>query len=272
MPKDELKLLEKAYAQLECPVISNNSAHRDTPDVPLIIPEINSDHLEIIKFQKRRLKTKKGFIVVKPNCSLQCYLPSIYALMDFEPTKVLLCTYQAISGAGKTFASWPQMKDNLIPYIEKEEEKTELEPLKIFGKIKKGKIISATVPNITSQCFRVPISDGHTAAVFASFKKKPSHKEILKKWSEIQGEPQKLSLPSAPKKFLHYFGGENEKDTINIKKARNLENGMAISVARLRKDTQYDFKFVCMSHNTLRGAAGGAVLTAELLAQKSFFI
>ncbi|MDR0738767.1 MAG: aspartate-semialdehyde dehydrogenase [Oscillospiraceae bacterium] len=268
MPKTEIRLLEETYTKFECPVISNNSAHRSTPDVPLIIPEINTTHLEILKSQQRRLKTKRGFIVVKPNCSLQCYLPAVHPLMIFKPNKILVCTYQAISGAGKTFDSWSDMKDNLIPYIKSEEEKTENEPLKIWGKVKNDKIINSDLPKISAQCFRVPVSEGHTSAVFVSFKNKPTKKEILDKWSEFEGEPQKLFLPSAPRKFLHYFKTE---DKLDIKKARELENGMAISISRLRKDAQYDFKFVCMSHNTLRGAAGGALLTAEFLCKKKYF-
>lgn len=267
MKKDEIKALEEAYAKAECPVVSNNSANRFTPDVPMIIPEINDGHLEIIESQKKRLGTKRGFIAVKSNCSLQSYVPAIHPLMDLGVTKVLACTYQAISGAGKTFERWPEMVDNVIPYIGGEEEKSEKEPLKIWGTIKNGEIKSAASPSITAQCIRVPVSDGHTAAVFVSFDKKVSLDEIIERWNNYSGEPQKLSLPSAPKQFLHYF---TENDRPQIKSERNLENGMAVSIGRLREDTQYDIKFVCMSHNTLRGAAGGAVLLAELLAAKGY--
>lgn len=267
MKKDEIKLLEEAYAKKECPVLSNNSAHRSTPDVPMIIPEINADHIKIIDSQRKRLNTKRGFIAVKSNCSLQCYVPAIHPLMDLSVSKVLACTYQAISGAGKTFSSWPEMVDNLIPYIGGEEEKSEQEPLKIWGKIEGDKIVNAVSPNITSQCFRVPVSDGHTAAVFVSFDKRVERDDILKRWSEYKGRPQELGLPSAPKQFLHYF---NEDNMPQIKLQRNLENGMAVSIGRLREDSQYDYKFVCMSHNTIRGAAGGAILMAELLCAEGY--
>ncbi len=267
MKKEDIRALEEAYAKAECPVVSNNSAHRFTPDVPMVIPEINDSHLEIIESQKKRLGTKKGFIAVKSNCSLQSYVPAIHPLMDMGVTKVLACTYQAISGAGKTFERWPEMVDNLIPYIGGEEEKSEKEPLKIWGKVEDGEIKLAETPSITSQCLRVPVSDGHTAAVFVSFDKKPDLEEIKKRWAEYKGAPQELDLPSAPKQFVHYF---TEPDRPQIKSERNLENGMAISVGRLREDTQYDIKFVCMSHNTLRGAAGGAVLLAELLTAKGY--
>lgn len=267
MKKDEIKALEEAYAKAECPVVSNNSANRFTPDVPMIIPEINDAHLEIIDAQKKRLGTKRGFVAVKSNCSLQSYVPAIHPLMDLGVTKVLACTYQAISGAGKTFERWPEMVDNVIPYIGGEEEKSEKEPLKIWGKVENGEIKPADSPLITAQCIRVPVSDGHTAAVFVSFDKKVSIDEIIERWNNYSGEPQKLNLPSAPKQFLHYF---EEADRPQIKSERNLENGMAVSIGRLREDTQYDIKFVCMSHNTLRGAAGGAVLLAELLAAKGY--
>ncbi|MDE7390300.1 MAG: aspartate-semialdehyde dehydrogenase [Lachnospiraceae bacterium] len=267
MKKDEIKALEEAYAKAECPVVSNNSANRFTPDVPMIIPEINDAHLEVIDSQKKRLGTKRGFIAVKSNCSLQSYVPAIHPLMDMGVTKVLACTYQAISGAGKTFESWPEMVDNVIPYIGGEEEKSEKEPLKIWGKVEDGVIKTVSEPSITSQCIRVPVSDGHTAAVFVSFDKKPNLDEIIERWNNYSGEPQRLNLPSAPKQFLHYF---TESDRPQIKSERNLENGMAVSIGRLREDTQYDIKFVCMSHNTLRGAAGGAVLLAELLAAKGY--
>lgn len=267
MKKDEIRALEEAYAKAECPVVSNNSANRHTPDVPMIIPEINADHAEIIEAQKKRLGTKRGFISVKSNCSLQSYVPAIHPLMKYGVTKVLATTYQAISGAGKTFRSWPDMVDNLIPYIGGEEEKSEVEPLKIWGHIEGGQIVDATTPSITTQCLRVPVSDGHTAAVFVSFKDKPTIEQIKKAWADFAGEPQKLNLPHAPKQFLHYF---EEDDQPQIKSARELEGGMAVSVGRLREDTQYDYKFVCMSHNTLRGAAGGAVLMAELLTAKGY--
>lgn len=269
MKKDEIKALEEAYAKAECPVISNNSANRFTPDVPMIIPEINADHAKIIDFQKKRLGTKKGFIAVKSNCSLQSYVPAIAPLKELGVDKVLACTYQAISGAGKTFERWPEMVDNLIPYIGGEEEKSENEPLKIWGKIEDGKIVNCDDISITSQCLRVPVSDGHTAAVFMSFKdgRKPSKEEIIKIWENYKGRAQELNLPSAPKQFLHYF---TEPDQPQIKSARTLENGMAVSIGRLREDKQYDYKFVCMSHNTLRGAAGGAVLMAELLCAEGY--
>jgi len=267
MKKEDIRALEEAYAKAECPVVSNNSAHRFTPDVPMVIPEINDSHLEIIESQKKRLGTKKGFIAVKSNCSLQSYVPAIHPLMDMGVTKVLACTYQAISGAGKTFERWPEMVDNLIPYIGGEEEKSEKEPLKIWGTVEDGEIKLACTPSITSQCLRVPVSDGHTAAVFVSFDKKPDLEEIKERWANYKGAPQQLDLPSAPKQFVHYF---TEPDRPQIKSERNLENGMAISVGRLREDTQYDIKFVCMSHNTLRGAAGGAVLLAELLTAKGY--
>ncbi len=267
MKKEEIRALEEAYAKAECPVVSNNSANRFTPDVPMIIPEINDAHLEIIDSQKKRLGTKRGFVAVKSNCSLQSYVPAIHPLMDLGVTKVLACTYQAISGAGKTFERWPEMVDNVIPYIGGEEEKSEREPLKIWGKVEDGEIKLAESPSITAQCIRVPVSDGHTAAVFVSFDKKVSLDEIIERWNNYSGEPQKLNLPSAPKQFLHYF---TEPDRPQIKSERNLEGGMAVSIGRLREDTQYDIKFVCMSHNTLRGAAGGAVLLAELLAAKGY--
>ncbi len=267
MEKEDIKKLEEKYARLECPVISNNSAHRFTEDVPMIIPEINADHAKIIDVQKKRLNTKKGFVAVKSNCSLQSYVPAVHPLMDLGVTKVLACTYQAISGAGKTFKTWPEMIDNIIPFISGEEEKSEIEPLKIWGHIDNDRIVNAKLPNITSQCIRVPISDGHTAAVFVSFNEKVSNETIIKRWKSYKGKAQKLNLPSAPKQFLNYF---EEDDRPQIRLDRNLENGMAISIGRLRKDNQYDIKFVCMSHNTLRGAAGGAVLLAELLCAEGY--
>ncbi len=268
MKKDEIRALEEAYAKAECPVVSNNSAHRFTPDVPMIIPELNAQHIKIIPDQRDRLGTKRGFIAVKSNCSLQSYVPALYPLhKQFGVKKVLVCTYQAISGAGKTFETWPEMVDNVIPYIGGEEEKSEQEPLKIWGSIDNGAIIPAESPAFTAQCIRVPVSDGHSAAVFADFEKKPSKEEILEIWDGFSGRAQELNLPSAPKKFLHYFTEDNMPQ---IKLHRNLENGMAISIGRLREDTQYDYKFVCMSHNTLRGAAGGAVLLAELLCAEGY--
>lgn len=267
MKKDEIRALEEMYAKAECPVMSNNSAHRSTSDVPMIIPEINADHAKIIPAQRKRLGTKKGFISVKSNCSLQSYVPAVNAMMDLGVTKVLACTYQAISGAGKTFQTWPEMVDNVIPYIGGEEEKSEQEPLKIWGHIEDDKIVNAVSPSITSQCIRVPVTDGHTVAVFVSFEKKAEMEEIIEKWESYRGRPQELNLPSAPKQFIHYF---RENDRPQIKSERNLEGGMAVSVGRLRPDTQYDVKFVSMSHNTLRGAAGGAVLMAELLCAEGY--
>lgn len=267
MKKDEIKALEEAYAKLECPVVSNNSAHRFTDDVPMVIPEINSDHTAIIEAQRKRLGTKKGFIAVKSNCSLQSYVPALYPLDEFGISKVLVCTYQAISGAGKTFERWPEMVDNVIPYIGGEEEKSEKEPLKIWGKVDGDKIVCADSPKFTAQCLRVPVSDGHMAAVFVSFDKKPSKEDILNKWKEFAGAPQELELPSAPKQFLNYFVEDNMPQT---KLQRELEGGMAVSIGRLREDSQYDYKFVCLSHNTLRGAAGGAVLLAELLCAQGY--
>ena len=268
MKKDEIRALEEAYAKAECPVVSNNSAHRFTPDVPMVVPEINAQHIEIIADQRKRLGTKRGFIAVKSNCSLQSYVPALHPLMaDFGVDKCLVCTYQAISGAGKTFETFPEILDNVIPYIGGEEEKSEKEPLKLWGHIENGQIVPATRPSFTAQCLRVPVSDGHTAAVFVSFDKKPTKEQILEKWANFHGPAQELELPSAPKQFLHYF---TEDDRPQPKLDRNLENGMAVSVGRLREDTQYDYKFVCMSHNTLRGAAGGAVLLAELLAAKGY--
>ncbi len=268
MKKDEIKALEEAYAKAECPIVSNNSAHRFTPDVPMVVPEINPDHIEIIKAQRERLGTKRGFIAVKSNCSIQSYVPALHPLRKFGLKKVLACTYQAISGAGKTFDTWPEMIDNLIPYIGGEEEKSEQEPLKVWGTIQGNEIVKAQEPSITTQCLRVPVSDGHTAAVFVTFENKPSKEEILQLWKDFSGVPQELNLPSAPKQFIHYF---EENDRPQAKLDRNLEGGMAVSTGRLREDTQYDYKFVCLSHNTLRGAAGGGVLLAELLAAKGYF-
>ncbi len=270
MKKDEIRALEEAYAKEECPVVSNNSAHRGTPDVPMVVPEINADHIRIIESQRKRLGTKKGFVAVKSNCSLQSYVPAIFPLdKEFGVKDVLFCTYQAISGAGKTFESWPEMVDNVIPFIGGEEEKSEQEPLKLWGKIENDVIVNATSPAFTAQCIRVPVSDGHMGAVFMRFEegKKPSKEEIIKVWDSFTGRAQELDLPSAPKKFLHYFTEDNMPQT---KLNRNLENGMAVSIGRLREDTQYDYKFVCLSHNTLRGAAGGAVLLAELLCAEGY--
>ena len=269
MKKEEIKALEEAYAKCECPVVSNNSAHRWTPDVPMVIPEINPEHIEVIHDQRKRLGTKKGFIAVKSNCSIQSYVPALSPLRELGIEKILVCTYQAISGAGKTFKTWPEMVDNLIPYIGGEEEKSEKEPLKVWGTVENGKIVSATSPSITAQCLRVPVSDGHTAAVFASFEKKPSEEEIKTIWKNFQGRAQELELPSAPKQFLQYF---EEPDRPQAKLDRDLEGGMAVTLGRLRPDTQYDYKFVGLSHNTLRGAAGGAVLLAELLCAEGYIL
>ncbi len=268
MKKEEIAALEEAYAKCECPVVSNNSAHRMTADVPMIVPEINPEHVEIIKAQQKRLGTKRGFIAVKSNCSLQSYVPALHPLKDkFGLKNVLVCTYQAISGAGKTFETWPEMVDNCIPYIGGEEEKSEREPMKLWGTVDGDVIKNATSPSITAQCIRVAASDGHMAAVFASFDKKPSEDEILNIWDNFKGRAQELDLPSAPKKFLNYFTDPTRPQT---KLDRNIENGMAVSIGRLRPDTQYDYKFVCLSHNTLRGAAGGAVLLAELLCAENY--
>ncbi len=268
MKKDEIKALEEAYAKAECPVVSNNSAHRATPDVPMVVPEINAEHLEVIPSQRLRLGTRRGFIAVKSNCSLQSYVPALHPLREeFGLEKVLVCTYQAISGAGKTFETWPEMLDNCIPYIGGEEEKSEQEPLKLWGKVENGVIVPAASPSFTAQCLRVACTDGHMAAVFASFAKKPSTEEIRQRWAEFRGPAQELGLPSAPKQFLHYF---EEADRPQTRLDRNTENGMAVCIGRLRPDTQYDYKFVCLSHNTLRGAAGGGVLLAELLAAKGY--
>ena len=262
MKKDEIKALEEKYAKAECPVMSNNSANRGVPDVPMIIPEVNADHAAVIETQKKRLGTKRGFISVKSNCSIQSYVPALSPLRKFGITEVLACTYQAISGAGKTFATWPEMVDNVIPYIGGEEEKSEQEPLKVWGHIENGVIVNADKPAITTQCLRVPVSNGHFAAVFVRFENKPTIEEIKKIWAEYSAEPQELKLPSAPKQFLHYFEEDNMPQT---RLQRDLEGGMAISIGRLRPDSQYDLKFVCLSHNTLRGAAGGGMLLAELL-------
>lgn len=268
MKKDEIKALEEAYAKHECPVISNNSAHRHTPDVPMVIPELNADHIEVIEAQRKRLGTKRGFIAVKSNCSLQSYVPALFPLdADYGVEDALVCTYQAISGAGKTFETFPEIIDNVIPFIGGEEEKSEKEPLKIWGKVENGVIVDAEKPHFTAQCLRVPVSDGHMAAVFVRFNKKPTKEEMIAKWEAFRGTAQELELPSAPKQFIHYFTEDNLPQT---KLQRDLDGGMAISVGRLREDTQYDYKFVCLSHNTLRGAAGGGVLLAELLCAKGY--
>ncbi len=267
MKKEEIKALEEAYAKAEVPVVSNNSAHRWTSDVPMVIPEINDSHLEVIAAQRKRLGTTKGFIAVKPNCSIQSYVPMLSALQAFEPTTVVASTYQAISGAGKNFTDWPEMIDNVIPYIGGEEEKSEQEPLRIWGEVKDGEIIKASSPVITTQCIRVPVTDGHLATVFVSFKNKPSKEQILEAWKNFKGKPQTLNLPSAPKQFITYFEEDNRPQT-NLD--RDIENGMGITVGRLREDSLYDYKFVGLSHNTVRGAAGGAVLIAELLKAEGY--
>ncbi|HEY5927908.1 MAG TPA: aspartate-semialdehyde dehydrogenase [Kofleriaceae bacterium] len=267
MDKAVVAKLEEDYARAETPVVSNNSAHRWTPDVPMMIPEINPDHEGIIEAQRRRLGTKRGFIAVKPNCSIQSYVPAIHPIKSFGPTKIAVCTYQAISGAGKTFETWPEMIDNVIPFIKGEEEKSEREPLKIWGSIRDKEISIATSPAITAQCIRVPVSDGHMAAVFVSFEKKPAREQILAAWKEFQGKPQKLKLPSAPTPFLHYFDDDTRPQT---KLDRDAGHGQAVTIGRLREDSIFDWRFVALSHNTVRGAAGGAVLTAELLKSDGF--
>lgn len=272
MKKDEIKALEERIAKAECPVVSNNSAHRFTPDVPMVVPEINPQHIQIIEAQRKRLGTKVGFIAVKSNCSLQSYVPALHPLREkYGLEKALVTTYQAISGAGKNFETWPEMVDNVIPYIAGEEEKSEKEPMKMWGTIENGEIVNATSPSITSQCLRVPVTDGHMAAVFMSFPEgvKPSMEEIKETWANYRGRAQELNLPSAPKQFLHYFEDPNYPQT---RLQRDLEGGMAISLGRLREDTQYDYKFVGLSHNTLRGAAGGGMLLAELLAAEGYLV
>ena len=268
LSKAETKELEEKYAKAECPVVSNNSAHRMTPDVPMVVPELNPEHIEVIHSQRKRLGTKRGFIAVKSNCSLQSYVPALFPLHDKYTVKdVVVCTYQAISGAGKTFERWPEMVDNVIPFIGGEEEKSEKEPLKLWGKIVGDEIVSATEPHFTAQCIRVPVSDGHMGAVFVRFENKPEKEDMIEMWKNFKGRAQELELPSAPKQFLHYFEEDNMPQT---KLHRNLENGMAVSIGRLREDSQYDYKFVCLAHNTLRGAAGGAVLLAELLCAEGY--
>ena len=268
MEKSKLRALEETYAKMEIPVVSNNSAHRFTQDVPMIIPEINDEHLEVIPAQRKRLGTKRGFIAVKSNCSLQSYVPLLHPLKSFGIEEVTVCTYQAISGAGKTFATMPEILDNVIPYIGGEEEKSEKEPLKFWGNVENGEIVLANSPSITAQCLRVPVSDGHTAAVFVRFTNKPTKEEILDAWGSFEGEPQKLNLPSAPEKFITYLEEENRPQA---KLDRMAGNGMTVTAGRLRSDNVYDYKFIGLSHNTLRGAAGGAVLLAELLAAKGYF-
>ncbi|MDE5965793.1 MAG: aspartate-semialdehyde dehydrogenase, partial [Lachnospiraceae bacterium] len=269
MSKDEIKAIEEAYAKTETPVVSNNSAHRWTPDVPMVVPEINAEHMKVIDFQKQRLQTKRGFVAVKPNCSIQSYAPVLTAWKEFEPYEVVATTYQAISGAGKTFKDWPEMEGNIIPYIGGEEEKSEKEPLRIWGHIdeEKGEIVPAELPVISCQCIRVPILNGHTAAVFVKFKKKPTKEQLIEKLVSFQGVPQELKLPSAPKQFIQYLEEENRPQvTADV----DFENGMGISVGRIREDHIYDWKFVGLSHNTVRGAAGGAVLCAELLKAQGY--
>lgn len=262
MTKDEIKAIEEAYAKAETPVVSNNSAHRWTPDVPMVVPEINPEHFDVIPFQRKRLGTKKGFIAVKPNCSIQSYAPAMTAWKEFEPVELVATTYQAISGAGKNFEDWPEMVGNIIPYIGGEEEKSEQEPLRLWGKIEDGVIVKAEGPKITSQCIRVPVLNGHTAAAFINFKKKPTKEQLIQKLVEFKGKPQELELPSAPKQFIQYLEEDNRPQVVLDV---NYENGMGVSIGRLREDHIFDFKFVGLSHNTLRGAAGGAIECAEML-------
>ncbi len=267
MSKDEIKAIEEAYAKAEVPVVSNNSAHRWTPDVPMVVPEINPEHMNVIEFQKKRLGTTRGFVAVKPNCSIQSYAPVLTAWAEFEPYEVIVSTYQAISGAGKTFKDWPEMVENIIPYIGGEEEKSEKEPLRIWGEIKDGVIVPADHIKITSQCIRVPVLNGHTATVFVKFKKQPTKEQLIEKLLAFKGEPQRLELPSAPKQFIQYLEEDNRPQ---VQLDVNYENGMGISVGRIREDSIYDWKFVGLSHNTVRGAAGGAVLCAELLKAQGY--
>lgn len=267
MSKDEIRAIEEAYAKTETPVVSNNSAHRWTPDVPMVVPEINTEHFEVIKDQRKRLGTERGFVAVKPNCSIQSYAPVLTAWMEYEPYEVVATTYQAISGAGKTFKDWPEMVENVIPYIGGEEEKSEKEPLRIWGRVENGVIVPAESPVITCQCIRVPVLDGHTAAVFVKFRKQPTKEQLIEKLKNFSGEPQKLGLPSAPKQFIQYLEEDNRPQ---VKLDVDYENGMGISVGRLREDSVYDWKFVGLSHNTVRGAAGGAVLCAEMLKAKGY--
>ncbi len=268
MKKEEIKALEEAYAKAETPVVSNNSANRWTPDVPMVIPEINDSHLAVIEHQRRRLGTRRGFIAVKPNCSIQSYVPALSPLRKFGIEQVVATTYQAISGAGKTFREWPEMVDNVIPFISGEEEKSEQEPLRVWGEVKDGVIVKAEKPIITTQCIRVPVTDGHTAAVFVKFTNKPTREQILEAWASYSGKPQELGLPHAPKQFLRYFEEDNRPQT---RLDRDADGGMSVSIGRLREDSLFDYKFVGLSHNTLRGAAGGAVLIAELLYREGYF-
>lgn len=268
LPKEQTFALEEAYARAECPVVSNNSAHRFTPDVPMIIPEVNAEHLSVIAAQRARLGTKRGFIAVKSNCSLQSYVPLLHPLAKFGLKKVAIATYQAVSGAGKTLATMPEILGNVIPFIDGEEQKCEKEPLKIWGRVEGGRIVLTTSPAISAQCVRVPVLDGHTAAVFVNFEEKPKKEQILRTWQEYSGEPQILALPSAPEKFIHYFDDDDRPQPLLDK---SVERGMAVCAGRLREDDVFDYKFIGLSHNTLRGAAGGAVLLAELLAAKGYF-
>lgn len=267
MSKEEIKAIEEEYAKTETPVVSNNSAHRWTPDVPMIVPEINASHVEVIESQKKRLGTTKGFIAVKPNCSIQSYTPALTAWKEFEPYEAIVCTYQAISGAGKTFKDWPEMVGNVIPYIGGEEEKSEKEPLRVWGKVENGVIVPADDMKISAQCIRIPVLNGHTAACFVKFKKQPTKEQLINKLLEFKGEPQELNLPSAPKQFIQYMEEDNRPQ---INEDVNYENGMGVSIGRIREDSIYDWKFVGLSHNTVRGAAGGAVLCAELLKAKGY--
>lgn len=267
MTKEEIRAIEEEYAKAETPVVSNNSAHRWTPDVPMVVPEINPEHFGVIEFQRKRLGTERGFVAVKPNCSIQSYAPVLTAWKEFEPYEVVATTYQAISGAGKTFADWPEMVENIIPYIGGEEEKSEQEPLRLWGRIEDGAIVKAAEPKITCQCIRVPVLDGHTAAVFVKFRKKPTKEQLIERLESFSGLPQKLGLPSAPKQFIRYM---QEDDRPQIKLDVNYENGMGISVGRIREDSIYDYKFVGLSHNTVRGAAGGGILCAELLKAQGY--
>ncbi len=269
MKKDEIRALEESYARHEIPVVSNNSACRGVEDVPMVIPEINADHIRVIEAQRRRLGCTRGFIAVKPNCSIQSYVPALTPLMEFEPERVSVCTYQAISGAGKTFKTWPEMVDNVIPYIGGEDEKSENEPLKIWGHVEDGRIVNATLPVISAQCLRVACSDGHMAAVSVSFKKKPTMEEIKERWASYETEAQRLELPSAPRPFLQYFEDPTRPQT---RLDRDFERGFGISIGRLREDRLFDYRFVCLSHNTVRGAAGGGILTAELLCRKGYIV
>ena len=267
MKKDEIKALEEKYAKAEIPVVSNNSAHRGTPDVPMVVPEINPEHFEVIAAQKERLGTKRGFIAVKPNCSIQSYAPCLAAWKEFGPKELVVTTYQAISGAGKTFRDWPEMVENIIPYIGGEEEKSEQEPLRVLGKVENGQIVKAELPKITCQCIRVPVLNGHTAAVFINFEKKPTKEQLIQALRDFKGFPQEAELPSAPKQFIQYL---SEDDRPQVKADVNYENGMGVSIGRLREDSMYDYKFIGLSHNTVRGAAGGAVLCAEALTAKEY--